>query len=150
MPTWFSRRYPTYADLENLAWALGAVVEVGPCASAGIVFLEPPDFTTICLPEGLGPLTTMWQLAHELGHLTQHRGYTTAFAHDRQEAQASRWAARALIPGSAIRRHQNASVDAFIAALSAHYEEIPPVDCPQRRLAAEIAIIRLGAVEEVG
>jgi len=149
-PSWFTHRYPSLADLEAHAWLLGALVERGPCGEAGVVFVDPPGFTTICLPEGLGPLDEMWQLAHELGHLIQHHGYTTELAHDKQEAQACRWAARALIPESAIRRHRNASMDAFIAALSAHYEEIPLMDCPQRRLAAEIAIIRLGAVEEVG
>jgi hypothetical protein len=149
-PSWFSRRYPDLSDLVGFAWEMRAVVVYGPIDEAGIVLMEPPAFTTICMPEGLGPLAQRWQLAHELGHLALHHGYTTPFAHDKQEAQACRWAARALIPAAAIRRHQNASVDAFIAALSAHHEEIPLVDCPQRRLAAEIALIRLGAVEEVG
>ena len=149
-PPWFSRRYPRLADLEAYAWELRAVVMWGPCEAAGIVLLEPPGFSVICLPEGLGPLEESWQLAHELGHLRFHAGYTTGYAHDRQEAQASRWAAQALIPAAAIRRHQNASVDAFIGAMSAHYEDIPFEDCPQRRLAAEIALIRLDAVEEVG
>lgn len=149
-PSWFSRRYPTLADLEAHAWDFRAVVLRGPCEVAGVVLMEPPDFNVVCLPEGLGPLAEVWQLAHELGHLRLHAGYTTRFAHDRQEAQASRWAARALIPDSAIRRHQNASVDAFIAALSAHHEDLPLRDCPERRLAAEIALIRLGAVGEVG
>ena len=148
-PPWFSRRYPTLADLEAHAWDLRAVVMWGPCEVAGVVLVEPPGFSTVCLPEGLGPLAEIWQLAHELGHLRLHSGYTTPFAHDRQEAQASRWAARALIPASAIRRHQNASVDAFMAALSAHHEHLPLHDCPERRLAAEIALTRLGAVEEV-
>lgn len=149
-PSWFSRRYPTIADLEAFAWDLRAVVMRGPCDTAGIVLVESPGFSVICIPEGLGSLEEAWQIAHELGHLRLHSGYTTDFAHDRQEAQASLWAAMALIPAAAIRRHQNASVDAFIAALSAHHEEIPLMDCPQRRLAAEIALIRLGAVEEVG
>ena len=149
-PGWFTRRYPNVADLEAHAWLLGALVERGACGAAGVVFVEPPGFTTICLPVGLGPLDETWQLAHELGHLMLHEGYISEWTYQKQEAQASRWAARALIPEAAIRRHQNASVDAFIAALSAHYEDIPLCDCPQRRLAAEIAMIRLGAVEEVG
>ena len=148
-PSWFSRRYPEIVDLEAHAWTLGAGVEYGPCSSAGIVFMKPPAFTVICIPKDLGPLATIWQLAHELGHLVLHEGYINDFSHDRQEAAASRWAARALIPEAAVRRYRNASLDAFIAALSAHYEHLPLHDCPQRRLAAVIATIRLKAVEEV-
>jgi hypothetical protein len=126
------------------------MVERGPCREAGIVFMETPAFHVICLPEGLGHIEEMWQLAHELAHLVLHQGYTSPWTCDRQESQAFRWAARALIPEAAVRRHGNASVDAFIAALSAHYEDLPMHDCPERRLAAQIAIIRLRAVEEVG
>lgn len=124
-------------------------MERGPCGSAGLVLVEAPGFSVICLPEPLSPLEEAWYLAHELGHLVQHGGYTTDWAHDKQEAQASRWAACALIPEAAVRRHANASLDAFIAALSAHFEHLPLEDCPQRRLAAQIARIRLKAVEEV-
>jgi hypothetical protein len=148
-PSWFSRRYPTLADFEALAWSLRTIIRRCDVSAAGVVFVTQPGFTTICLPAGLGHLEEMWQLAHELGHLVLHEGYISQWQHDRQEAAASKWAARALIPESAVRRHKNASLDAFIAALSAHYEDIPYEDCPQRRLAAEIAGIRLKAVEEV-
>ena len=148
-PAWFSLRYPCLFDLEAHAWSLGALVQRGACTDAGIVYVTPPGFHVICLPEDLGPLDEVWQLAHELGHLVLHEGYTSEWTYRRQEAQASRWAARALIPQAAIQRHCNASLDAFIGALSAHYEDIPLEDCPQRRMAAEIATIRLKAVEEV-
>ena len=148
-PAWFSKRYPTVGDLEEHAWALGAVVVRGPCQAAGIVYVEAPGTHVICLPEGMSPLAEVWQLAHELGHLVLHRGYSSPWAHDRQEAAAGKWAAAALIPEAAVRRHRNASEDSFIAALSAHYEDIPLRDCHQRRLAATIAAIRLRAVEEV-
>ena len=103
----------------------------------------------IILPQSVGQLRLVWLMAHELGHLVLHGGYVSRWTHDRQEAAADRWAARALVPESAVRRHRNASVDAFIGALSSHYEDIPLYDCPERRLAAEIATIRLKAVEEV-
>jgi len=148
-PSWFSRRYPTLLDLEEHAWALGAVVMRGAIPSAVIVFVPAPGFHVICLPMGLSQLEEVWQLAHELGHLVLHEGYGGEWARGRQEAAAMRWAAQALIPESAVRRHKNASQDSFIGALSAHYEDIPLHDCPQRRLAAEIATIRLKAVEEV-
>jgi len=147
--TWFSRKYPTITDLEDLAWDRGAVVMRGPISHACIVYSpDPEDPTVICLPEGLGVLAECWQLAHEVGHLVLHAGYSSPWAYGRQEAAAMRWAAQALIPESAVRRHKNASLDAFIGALSAHFEDIPPQDCPERRLAAEIAHIRLKAVQE--
>ena len=149
-PPWLGRRYPTLTHLEDAAWAYGAVVIRGPIDHACIAYSpDPADVTVICLPEGLGVLAECWQLAHELGHLVLHAGYSSPWAYDRQEAAAMRWAAQALIPESAVRRHKNASLDAFIGALSAHFEDIPLHDCPQRRLAAEIATIRLRAVEEV-
>jgi hypothetical protein len=148
-PKWFSSQYPSFADLESLAWDLGAVVSHGPIESAGIVFVKPPGFHVICLPEYLGKLDEMWQFAHEVGHLTLHRGYTTQWAHDRQEAAANRWAACALIPEERIQQYGNASLDAFIGALSAHYEDLPLENCEVRRLAAKIATIRLRALEVV-
>lgn len=95
-----------------------------------------------------GPLEKAWALAHELGHLIRHCGYINPWSRSRQENQAERWAACALIPASAIRHHRNACEDSFIAALSKHYEDLPLRDCPQRKLAATIARIRLGVLQE--
>ena len=149
-PTWFAKRYPSVGDLEKSAWELNAVVVRGPIDSSCIVYSpDPEEVTVICLPQDLGPLEEVWQLAHEVGHLVLHQGYSSPWACGRHEAAAERWAAQALVPESAVRRHRNASVDAFIGALSAHYEDLPMEDCPQRRLAAKIATIRLRAVEEV-
>ncbi len=148
-PPWYGRSYPSTQSLEDYAWELGAVVVRGPCISARIIYVDAPGTHVICLPQDLGPLEEAWQLAHELGHLVLHRGYSSPWACGRQEAAAEKWAAAALIPSEAVRRHRNASIDAFIGALSAHYEDIPLRDCPQRRLAATIAAIRLRAVEEV-
>lgn len=148
-PSWFSRRYPTLADLEAAAWDLNAVVVRGPISKACIVYSpDPEDPTVICLPAELGPLEEMWQLAHELAHLVMHAGYSSPWARGRQEAAADRWAARALIPETAVRRHKNACADAFIGALSAHYEDLPLQDCNARNLAAKIAQIRLSLVED--
>lgn len=148
--SWFSRRYPTADDLLVSIEGLGAVVLKAPIGT-GALFVAgegsmPP---AIILPQSVGQLRLVWLMAHELGHLVLHGGYVSRWTHDRQEAAADRWAARALVPESAVRRHRNASVDAFIGALSSHYEDIPLYDCPERRLAAEIATIRLKAVEEV-
>ena len=102
----------------------------------------------IILPLEVGQLRMAWLLAHELGHLVLHGGYISRWTHDRQEAAADRWAARALIPETAVQRYQNASVDAFVGALSKHYQDIPLRDCPERELAGTIARIRLSLVEE--
>jgi hypothetical protein len=61
----------------------------------------------------------------------------------KQEFRADVWAVCALIPFDRIQAHQNACEDAMIAALSAHFEDIPLTDCPVRRLAGRIAQIRL-------
>ncbi len=150
-PNWYSRRYPNLADLVSLAESLGTRVhfQTAGIKAAVVAQMDAPGVSVIFLPGGQGLLEEMWQLGHELAHMLMHRGYISQWTHDRQEAQACRWAARALIPEAAIRRHRNASIDAFIAALSAHYEDLPMEDCPQRRLAAEIARIRLKAVDEV-
>ena len=148
IPAWYARHYPSRKDLEDHADRLGALVLYIPELPAGaIVFMKPPARHVICIPAGLGPLDEIWQLAHEVAHLVLHGGYISEWQHDRQEHQADIWAARALIPTAAMHRHRNASEDAFIAALSSHYEDIPLVDCPQRRLAAEIATIRLSTME---
>ena len=149
-PDWFQRCYPTTDDLIAAIESRGAVILRAHIGDAGLFVAGegklPP---AVILPIQVGQLRHVWLLAHELGHLVLHGGYISRWAHDRQEAAADRWAARALIPASSVRRHRNASVDAFIGALSSHYEDIPLHDCPQRRLAAEIATIRLNAVEEV-
>jgi Zn-dependent peptidase ImmA (M78 family) len=113
---------------------------------AGIVYVEAPGFTTVCIPQGLDPLDEMWQLSHEIAHLTLHHGYTSPWSHDRQEHQADRWAAQAMIPEEAVRRYRNASLDAFIGALSKHYQDLPLENCPERDLASKIARIRLETI----
>lgn len=147
---WFGRRYPSIKDLEDAAWQLGCVVVRGPVSNA---FFIPPSaalpYGTIGIPDTHGPLETAWALAHEVGHALLHAGRLGPLQRDKQEAQADRWAARALIPRARVAHHRNASLDAFIGALSAHYEELPLEDCAARRLAARIAQIRLRAVEEV-
>lgn len=75
--------------------------------------------------------------------------HTQPMARPRKPREDDPWKQRALIPEAAVRRHRNASLDAFMGALSRHYEDLPMHDCPQRRLAAKIASIRLRAVEEV-
>jgi hypothetical protein len=107
---------------------------------------EPP---AIILPLHDDGLLAFWVFAHELFHLAHHTGPRGALLYGQAEARADRWAAQALIPRARIQAHGNASLDAFIAALSAHYEDLPLYDCPARRLAAHIAAIRLGALDDV-
>lgn len=150
-PAWFSRRYPTFSDFEDLAQAYGALIGIGDCPGAlfvppGVVEENSPPL--LLIPEESGLLERMWFLAHELAHLQMHSGAPCATRAAKVEAQADRWAAEALIPEAAVRRYRNASVDAFIAALSAHYEGIPTSNCPARRLAGTIARIRLSLVED--
>ena len=57
------------------------------------------------------------------------------------------WAACALIPEARIRAHRNACLDAFVGALSAHFEDLPLTNCASRRLAGRIAKIRLKNME---
>ena len=131
---------------------MGAAGEFG----AGVGFADIPfgvfhpcveGVPVIILPADSFLLDKVWFLAHEIGHLVQHSGPKGKREHGKEEAQANRWAACALIPELRIHAYHNASLDAFIAALSANYEELPLVDCPSRRLAAEIARHRLRALE---
>jgi hypothetical protein len=151
LPNWYGKKYPSIEDMESYAALHGAIVARGSIPGALYVpggAVEPESPPMILLPIR-GPLEMAWLFAHELGHLVQHAGRRGEYLRSKDEAAADRWAARALIPEAAVRRHRNASLDAFIAALSAHYEDLPLEDCPQRRLAARIANIRLKAVEEV-
>ena len=148
-PQWFGRRYPTLDDLLAAAEACGCAVGSAPIPIAMFVPAEGPAPAVILLPRQAGLLERCWLLAHELGHLHLHAGPRGPLLEGRDEAAADRWAARALIPQARVARHGNASLDAFIAALSAHYEDLPLFDCPARRLAARIATIRLRAVQEV-
>jgi hypothetical protein len=149
-PAWYGHRYPTWDDFEALAWDLGATVVKGP-VSKGAFFaagLRPGAPAVVVIPQDYGPLEQIWSLAHELGHLVQHTGPKGKMFHRKSESQANRWAAKALVPEARIMIHQNACTDAIIAALSVHYEDIPFINCPTRRLAAKIAKIRLKILEE--
>jgi hypothetical protein len=108
---------------------------------------EGSEPSVILLPLGVSPLHQAWLLAHELGHLALHEGPKTRWTYGRDEAQANRWAACALIPEAAVRRHENACEDAFMAALSRHYEELPTHPTPSRWLAGRIARLRLGCLQ---
>lgn len=148
-PAWYGERYPTLEDLEAFAWDLGASVVFGPVPH-GIYFPGWPDQgepPVIGIPRDAGPLERVWTLAHELGHLTQHAGPKGDLLWGKNEAQANRWAACVLIPEARIQAHSNASLDAFVAALSAHYGGLPPNNCPARRLAGKIARIRLSTLK---
>ena len=114
----------------------------------GLYYPEFMGRRVILLPVNAGPLEMIWTLAHELGHALQHSGPKSTWSYSKGEAQASRWAACALIPYERIAEYQNASIDAMIAALSAHYEDLPLEDCPSRDLAARIARIRLDSLAQ--
>lgn len=142
---WFGLRYPSHADLEAYAWQLGIAVVAGEVPHAAYFPAYDGLPAVIVSPMG-GPLETMWAIAHELGHAVQHSGPKGPRSHSKEEHQANKWAACALIPEARIQHYGNASVDAFIGAISSHYEEIPFSDCPTRRLAARIAKYRLKAL----
>lgn len=148
-PSWFGRRYPTWDDLLDFAEELGCRVGFADLGDIALFVAggvnEPP---VILLPCN-GGILGHWLLAHELGHLVHHLGPRGELLYSKDEATANKWAVRALIPELRVKSHANASLDAFIGALSAHYEDIPLYDCPARRLAAKIATIRLRAVQEV-
>jgi Zn-dependent peptidase ImmA (M78 family) len=150
LPHWYGLHYPTIEDLEAYAWELGAKVVYGNGnISKGAYFPAFEDYgipAVLVVPNHSSHLAQIWSLAHELGHLVLHMGYTSPWTRAKQETQAERWAACALIPEARIRKYENASLDAFIAALSAHFEDLPLHDCPQRKLAGKIARIRLKSV----
>jgi len=149
LPPWYGVKYPNVEDLEEFAWSMRGVVERGPLQGlAGCTFFDD-GITVIELDSGFGILEEHWQLAHEVGHLVMHCGYISPWTRNRQEFQAKLWAACALIPEKRIQSYHNACEDAFIGALSANYEDIPLEDCQLRRRAAEIASIRLRALQEV-
>jgi hypothetical protein len=134
--------------MEAYAWNLGATVEFGAIPK-GIFFPPRPAFGipgVIGVPEGNDPLPEIWALAHELGHLVQHTGPKGELFWSKNEVQANRWAACALIPKARILLHCNACEDSMIAALSAHYQDLPLFNCPTRQLAGKIAKIRLHAL----
>jgi hypothetical protein len=143
-PDWYGRNYPKLLDLVAFGESLGAGIRIG-CLPAAVYFPgEPP---VILVPNQHGPLETVWTLAHELGHLCQHAGPKGKLFWSKNETQANRWAACALIPESRILAHQNASLDAFVGAISAHYEDLPLNNCPARKLAGRIARIRMKCLE---
>jgi len=118
--------------------------------SKGAYFPAFEDYgipAVLVVPDHSSALARAWSLAHELGHLVLHLGYTSPWSRAKQETQAERWAACALIPEGRVQKHGNASLDAFIGALSAHFEDLPLENCPARRLAAKIARIRLKAID---
>lgn len=146
MLNWFGRRYPSLGDLESLADAMGVPVAWGPFP--GAAYLAPMDGgPALFMPSDRGPLETVWLLAHELGHLRAAHEGKDRIHPSRKECQASRWAACALIPEARILHHGNASEDAFMGALSAHFEMLPYEDCPARELACRIARTRMQALE---
>jgi hypothetical protein len=144
LPAWYGVHYPTENDLIMFAETLGAEVFLGCMCTPAYDPGEDGETPIILVPNQHGPLDTIWSLAHEIGHLCQHCGPKNESFHSKDEAQASRWAAGALIPQARIEHHGNASMDAFIAALSANYEPLPSHDSPARKLAYRIAKIRLG------
>jgi len=145
-PVWFGLQYPSLGDLEGYAADLGVGLGYAD-VPIGLFLPDVMGQQVIILPEEASPLERMWHLAHELGHAVQHSGPKGKRSHGKEEAQANRWSACALIPEARILLHQNACLDAFIGALSAHYEDLPLEDCPARRLAGEIAKHRIHALK---
>lgn len=148
-PSWLGHRYPTLDDLERVAEDLGCLIARAPLGDEAIYFAgegaEPP---VILISDSAHSLVLAWTLAHELGHLVHHSGPKGELLWAKGEHQADMWAACALIPKDRIRQHRNASEDAFVAALSAHFGDIPTTNCPERRLAGRIARIRLRALND--
>ena len=143
-PPWYGLHYPTWDDLSAVADHMAVPVKEKPAPRSAFL-PKDSEGPLIIVPAGLHPLGRIWALAHELGHARLHSG-PIPLAKGRQASQANRWASCALIPESRINVHRNASLDAMIAALSAHYEDIPYIDCPARSLAARIGRYRLQAL----
>ena len=134
---WFGKKYPQIEEMVASAYRLGALVTWAKIGQEAVFFAPDPVMNeppVIVLPLGVCPL--------RMPKLMSQR------TRDRQESQATRWAARALIPEAAVQRYRNASMDAFIGALSKHYEDIPLHNCPQRELAGFIAKVRLNILRE--
>ena len=148
LPNWYGLRYPTLEDLEVYTEQLGAVVVWSRTRQAAFSPGTREEAPAIYLPRNADPLEKAWLLAHELGHLFHHAG-PNQIKWRRNEAEANRWAACALIPEERIQAYRNATIDAFVGALSAHFEDLPLTDCPARRLAGKIARIRLNAISAI-
>ncbi|MCL1908917.1 MAG: ImmA/IrrE family metallo-endopeptidase [Holophagaceae bacterium] len=152
-PAWYGKRYPTMEGLIEFGESIGAYTSFDPliCTAWCVTELWPhvsvagayEPVSIILIPENHSPLAAIWALAHELGHLLQHSGPGGKPFWPKDEAQAYRWAACALIPKARIKKYNNASIDSFMASLSANYEQLPLRDCPSRELAHKIAKIRL-------
>jgi len=142
LPVWYGKAYPSLDNLVEYVDTLGVCVQFDSKIDVAVYFNEKDPI--ILIPTQFGLLDTIWKLAHETGHLCER---ITAAAWKRAwvrcENQANRWAACALLPEAEI---QKASIDTFIAALSAHYEELPLHDCPARALAHRIATIRMDTI----
>jgi hypothetical protein len=148
LPKWYGTAYPSYEDLIMFAESFGVAfrpTDMPMAVYAPPMYGHPPG---IYIPRYYGPLQAVWELAHEIGHLCRHSGHKNELFYSKDEAQANHWAACALIPKARIDYHQNASIDTFMAALSANYEPLPLYDCHVRTLAHEIATIRIEALEQ--
>ena len=156
-PSWYAKRYPTLDDLVDFAASLGAHTHFsGKISTAAFVSEEDdgngwagaarPITSIILIPSQKGPLASAWGLAHEIGHLCLHAGPGGSPSWSKDETQANRWAACALIPAARIKKYNNASIDSFMGALSANYELLPMHDCLARDLAHKIARFRLDAL----
>ena len=147
-PGWFGLRYPSFDDLVEYATSLGCRGGRADIGDNGLFIAGGPEPPVILLPLDKSPLRDMWILSHEIGHLVKHPcGPKGELTYSRDEWRANRWAACALIPESRIMLHQNACPDAFIGALSAHYEDLPLHNCPARKLAGMIAAYRIRSLE---
>jgi Zn-dependent peptidase ImmA (M78 family) len=140
---WFEKRYPTQADLEEVARRYGAVVLYGACAAPAALW-DDVGLHSIFIPDYRGQLAKCWGISHELGHVVLGHGPEPHSNHH-HELEADMWAARALIPAARIRAYRNATLSGFIKALLRHYAV---EDDAVRMLAARIAHARLAALQD--
>ena len=145
-PEWYGWKYPSEDDLVDFGDEKAALVIWYPGRVAAFLPETESEAAAIFVPQRGGNLSRCWVLAHELGHLVQHSGPRGEMLWGKDERQADRWAACAMIPEEAVVRYRNACVDSFIAALWAHYENFQFEDCPSRSLAGRIAGIRLACL----
>ena len=148
-PAWYGKHYTSIDKLIDFAESLSAFVHFDHEAPDAL-YLPFKPIPFIIIPAHYKPLEATWKLAHEIGHLLQHSGPKGKQYWSKEELQAEQWAAGALIPIKRIMEYNNASIDAFIASLSAHYEDLPLIDCPARELAHTIAKIRLETLLQKG
>lgn len=144
-PWWYGRYHPKLKDLVVFGESLGAGIHLDHLPAAVFVPDDPP---IIMVPCQHGHLSTVWTLAHELGHLCHHSGRDGQLHWHAGEHKANQWAAGALLPSQRMPLIGFLRLDDLIDDLSNHFEYLHPQNHDARKLARKIARIRLRSIKE--